>query len=416
MGKKALALILILTILFAFGCTRKEDKWKNSNENMDNGSVIEENGVIEDGEEVDEIQEIIDNMTLEEKIGQLFIFGIDGIEIDEQIIELIQKYKVGGFIFFGDNIDTIEQAIKLLNDIKKENGNNPLPLFLAIDEEGGQVTRLADIFPSLPDAGRIGNINEKEISYEFGKLIGQRLKTIGFNMDFAPVLDINSNPNNPVIGNRAFGSNKEVVIDNGIEVMKGINSENIISIVKHFPGHGDTTVDSHIDLPIIAKSLEELKGLELAPFERAIEEEVDGIMIAHILFHELDNKYPATLSQNIITHLLREDLAYDGVVISDDMTMGAIMENYTVEEAALRFFQAGGDIALICHGYENMTSAFNRVKEEVYGGNLQIEEINQKVYRIISLKRKYNLADVLVEEYNIEEVNEKIESFLNKIK
>lgn len=414
MSKKALIFILVLIIIFTVACTRGEDREENSNENMDNGSIVGENG--EDEEEVDEIQEIIDNMALEEKIGQLFIFGIDGTKIDEQIIELIQEYKVGGFIFFGDNIVGPDQTVSLLNDIKGKNSANPLPLFFAIDEEGGQVSRLSGIFPSLPSAGTIGSLNKGDVSYEFGKLLGQRLKTIGFNMDFAPVLDINANPKNPVIGNRAFGSTKEVVVDNGIKVMEGINSENIISVVKHFTGHGDTMVDSHIDLPVINKTLAELKELELAPFERAIEEEVDGIMIAHILFPALDNKFPASLSQNIITNLLREDLAYDGVIISDDMTMGAIVENYTVEEAAVRFFTAGGDIALICHGYENMINAYNRVKEEVYKGNLKIEDINKKLYRIISLKRKYNLSDSPVEDYDIEAVNRNTESFLNKIR
>ncbi len=411
-----MTLILALLILLTVGCKREDDKVKIPDENIGNGNVVEENGDNEAEEEIDQIQEIVDSMTLEEKIGQLFVFGIDGLEIDEHTVNLIDNHKIGGFIFFKNNLYTLDQIVGLLNSLKERNRENPLPLFLALDEEGGQVSRLSGFFPRLPNASKIGSINEEDISYQFGKLLGERLKELGFNMDFAPVLDINSNPNNPVIGNRAFGSTKEVVIDNGIKVMKGIKSGNVISIVKHFPGHGGTGPDSHIDLPIISKTLEELKALELVPFEKAIEEEVDGIMVAHILFPELDEEYPATMSQNIINGLLRQELSYDGIVISDDMTMGAIMENYTVEEGVVRFLKAGGDIVLVCHGYENQLKVLNKVKEEILTGKISLEELNEKVYRIIKLKMKYNLTDDPVKEYDVEGVKKNTEEFLNRIK
>lgn len=416
MAKRLLTIIITLMILFSVGCNREDNNGKIHDDKIDNGNIAEEgNESIDDEEEIDEIQLIVDSMTLDEKIGQLFIFGIDGTEIDEHTISLIETYKVGGFIFFGSNLDTVDQTVELLNSLKDRNKNNILPLFLALDEEGGKVSRLSKFFSNLPDANTIGSINQEDISYKFGRILAGRLKEVGFNMDFAPVLDINSNPENPVIGNRAFGSTKEIVIDNGIKVMEGINSGNIISIVKHFPGHGDTLVDSHVDLPVIEKSMEELKGLELVPFERAIEEDVDGIMVAHILFPELDKDYPATLSENIIKNLLRDELSYDGVVISDDMTMGAIMENYSVGEAAVRFLKAGGDIVLVCHGYENQLNALNKVKEEILSETISLKELNEKVYRIIKLKMKYGLSDTLIEEYDVEAINKQAEEFLDSI-
>lgn len=415
MSKRILTVIIAIVVLFSVGCRRKDNNGEKPDENMDNGNIAEEKNEGKDEEEIDEIQKLVDSMTLDEKIGQLFIFGIDGTEIDEHTISLIDNHKVGGFIFFGNNLATVDQTVGLLNSLKERNKSNILPLFFALDEEGGKVSRLSKFFLDLPDASTIGNINQEDVSYEFGRILAGRLRELGFNMDFAPVLDINSNPKNPVIGNRAFGSTKEIVMDNGIKVMEGINSGNIISVAKHFPGHGDTLVDSHVDLPVIEKSLEELKGLELVPFERAIEEEVDGIMVAHILFQKLDKEFPATLSSNIITNLLRDELSYDGVIISDDMTMGAIMENYSVGEAAARFLKAGGDIVLVCHGYENQLNALNKVKEEVLSETISLKELNEKVYRIISLKMKYGLSDTLVEEYDVERVNNETEELLNRI-
>ena len=229
-------------------------------------------------------------------------------------------------------------------------------------------------------------------------------------------MDINSNPKNPVIGNRAFGNNPEVVTSYGIPVMKGIQSMGIISGIKHFPGHGDTDVDSHINLPVINKSLEEIRDFELIPFKKSIEEDGDMIMIAHILFPNIDKEYPSTMSKDIITYLLRKEMGFEGVIISDDLTMGAIIENYTLEGATLKFLQSGGDIALICHGTDDFKSIFEYIKIKVKNEEIPIEDIDNKVYRILKLKKKYNLQDTKIDELNIEEINNKTEEILKKIK
>jgi len=411
MNRKILILIILGIMIVFSGCRNKKEPIVDENNNNPNEIVEEE----EEIEEIDEIQVIVDNMTLDEKIGQLFIFGFKGTTADENVIRAIEENHIGGFILFKDNILDAKQTVELLNHLKNINSSNKLPLFLSVDEEGGIVSRLKDIYVDLPSARTIGDIDDREVSWEYGEIIGQRLRELGFNMDFAPVLDINSNPNNPVIGKRAFGTDVDSVVNNGLQVMEGINSANVISVVKHFPGHGDTSTDSHIGLPVIDKSLAEMESLELVPFKRAIAEDVDAIMVAHILFTQLDAENPATLSYKVITELLRDKLSYDGVVISDDMTMGAIMENYTVEEAAYRFIKAGGDILLICHEYENQEKALNRIKEEVEKGNITEEELNEKVYRIVKLKMKYALEDKPVEQYDVESINTRTKQFFNRI-
>lgn len=405
-------IVLITMLLVSCNKGKREEEWKIKEDTRGEESL--ENG----GQEVkkkDEIGEILDKMTLEEKIGQLFIFGFNGTQINEDIINLIEKNHIGGFILFKDNIESARQTMELLNQLKSLNKNNPLPLFLSLDEEGGRVSRLPKEFPKMPAARKIGNINKKELSFQFGKILGHSIGALGFNMDFAPVLDINSNPKNPVIGDRAFGSQVDQVVNNAIETMKGLDSENIIPVVKHFPGHGDTSTDSHIDIPLVNKSLDELESLELIPFTRAIEEGVDIIMVGHILFPQIDREYPASMSKPIIGGILRTKLNFNGVVITDDLNMGAIMKNYSIYEAVREYFKAGGDIALICHGGEEEFKVFQYIKEEVEKGNLKKKEIDEKVYRIIRLKKKYNLEDNIIMDLDMENLERKIKTFLREV-
>ncbi|WP_236916121.1 beta-N-acetylhexosaminidase [Clostridium sp. Cult2] len=411
--KKLYLYILLGLILILTGCSNGKEIVDKDKQKED--IPRKELEPTEELETKNNIQEKIDNMTLDEKIGQLVIVGINGYTIDDHTKEIIEKYHIGGFTLFKYNISDENQTLELLNSLKKANSTNPIPLFLSVDEEGGRVSRLPSSFLKLPAARKIGEINDRDISLEYGKIIGKRLKSLGFNMNFGPVLDINSNPKNPVIGDRAFGSTIETVIENGIQVMKGTRSENIIPVIKHFPGHGDTDMDSHIDLPVINKDIKELEELELAPFIEGIKQGVKGIMVGHILFPELDNKYPATLSKEIITKLLREKLSFKGVIISDDMTMGAIIKNYTIDEAAVKFLKAGGDLLLVCHGYENHMKIIERIKEEVNKGTITPEELDEKVYRIIQIKEKYKLKDRLIEEVDMDSLNSKTEELLNKI-
>ena len=355
--------------------------------------------------EKDPIDELLKSMSIEEKIGQLLIVGLEGTEISEADKLQIDKNKVGGFILFSRNIESKNQTLDLLNSLKEENMNNKVPLFLSVDEEGGRVSRLSKIYKNLLEASTLSDKMDNELSYEYGEILGVKLSRLGFNLNFAPVMDINSNEDNPVIGDRAYGNTAQEVVEIGLEVMKGLKTKNIIPVAKHFPGHGDTSIDSHLDLPIVDKSFEELLGQELIPFEAAIKNDIGMIMVAHILFPRIDSDNPSTMSNNIIEKILRDKLGYSGVVVSDDMTMGAIINNFTIEEAAMKFLKSGGDIALVCHGIENPSIVIERIKQGIDKNEISIEEIDKKVYRILKLKNQYKLEDMYINNVDIEDIN-----------
>ncbi|MDP4094309.1 MAG: beta-N-acetylhexosaminidase [Bacillota bacterium] len=362
----------------------------------------------------DPIQEQIDNMSLEEKIGQMVMVGFDGSTADQNVKRLIADDHVGGIIFFKDNFTDPNQMLSLVNQLKELNSTNKEPLFLSVDQEGGRVNRMPDSISSIPASGTIGKYNNKNFSFNIGSLLAQEVKMFGLNMNFAPVLDINSNPKNPVIGDRAFGSTPSVVRNLGIQTMKGIQSQNIISVVKHFPGHGDTSTDSHIGLPIVNNDLNRLESFELLPFEDAVKNGVDAVMVAHILLPKIDSDNPASLSKNIITGILRDKMKFNGVVFTDDMTMGAIADNYGMGEAAVKSINAGSDIVLVCHEYDKENQVIQSIKAATASGEISEQRINQSVYRILKLKAKYKLNDKPVDKVDITGINKKIKSVLDK--
>lgn len=234
-------------------------------------------------------------------------------------------------------------------------------------------------------------------------------------MDFAPVLDINSNPNNKVIGDRSFSSNKNIVANLGVSEINGFKSSNIISVAKHFPGHGDTDIDSHYKLPIINKTLDELKEVEFVPFKNAIKENVPSIMVSHILLTEIDDINPASMSKTIITDILRKDLKFDGLIVTDDMTMVAITNDFDISEACIKSINAGADLLLICHGYETEVDVINNIKDAVDKGIISIDRINESVYRILSLKYSYKINNEKIENIDVDIINSKIEDILNRL-
>lgn len=359
--------------------------------------------------------DILDEMSLEEKIGQLFIVGFKGTTPDNALMELIREKHVGGVILFKRNIKYPEKLLRLNNLIKEINSvSNKVPLFISVDEEGGRISRMPERLSKLPSAKSIGEINDENLSYEVGNLLAHLTKAFGFNMNFAPVLDILSNPENTVIGDRAYGTVPEVVVKNGIKVMEGIRDGGVVPVVKHFPGHGDTTVDSHVGLPAVNYDMDRLGSFELVPFQSAINNRADAVMIAHILMTNIDPENPATLSRILITDLLREQMGFDGVVISDDMTMDAIDKNYNIGDAAIKAVLAGCDILLVCHGYEEQLEVINAVNAAVNDGRISEERLNESVCRILMLKDKYYLTDQSSEAPDIEAINKKIDALVTK--
>jgi beta-N-acetylhexosaminidase len=319
------------------------------------------------------------------------MIGLQGYLKDAAVENLIVKYKVGGVILLEQNIQSSQQLTKLLKDLKIANEGNRVNLFFSVDEEGGRVERMPKDLKRLPSAQIIGESNNETTAYTDGNIIGTELQTFGFNLDFAPVMDINSNPNNKVIGDRAFGNTPEKVTEMAMAVMKGIQATNTITCLKHFPGHGDTEVDSHVGLPIVNNNIDRLRSFELIPFKEGIKAGADMVMVAHILLPNIDSQFPASMSKVIITDLLRQEMGFKGVVITDDLTMGAIAKNYDIALAATTSLKAGSDIVLVCNDINKQIKVIEGIKEAVAKGEISETEIDEKVYRILSLKDKYGL-------------------------
>lgn len=382
--------LLLFLVFLLTGCGYKKDNEINNSITNDEKENI--NGTDEImREEKEPIDDKINSMTLDEKIGQMIITGFNGSEYNDDMDRLINEYKVGGVILFARNIEDSNQMIDLTRALQENNNN--LPLFISIDEEGGRVSRLPDDVEKFPSAFTIGLINDQQTAYENGKEIGYTLKRLGINLDYAPVLDIYSNENNTVIGDRAFSKEESIVSTMGIATMEGIEDADIIPVVKHFPGHGDTEVDSHYGLPIVYKTLEELRNFEFIPFVKAIESGCDVIMVSHIILNEVDSSNPASLSKIVISDLLRKDLEFDKVVITDDMSMGAITSIMSIEEACIKSIEAGCDILLLGNAYEEIEQVINSIKLKLYNGEISEEQINKSVKRILELKKKYNMME-----------------------
>lgn len=330
------------------------------------------------------IVEKIDKMTLDEKIGQMILSGFNGTCFNEELNTLLNDLKVGGVILFSRNIEDSKQLKKLTSDIIDT--NQDIPFFISIDEEGGRVSRLSKDIKKFESSKSIGDRGDEKYAYENGREIGRILKNHNINMNFAPVLDIYSNPKNTVIGDRAFGDNEKVVSSMGIATMKGLRDENIIPVVKHFPGHGDTEIDSHLGVPIVEKNLKQLNELELIPFNKAIENGVGAVMVSHILIKEIDDKYPATLSYTMINDILRNDMKFENIVITDDMLMKAITDYISIEEASVKSIKAGADIILIGSDINKTKSVIERIKLAVTNNEISEERIDKSVYRILKQK------------------------------
>lgn len=356
------------------------------------------------------IRDTLDRMTLDEKIGQMIFAGIFGTEPQPASLELITEYHAGGIIFNSHNLSSPTQTVRYVNALKEANSINPIPLFFGIDQEGGRVSKLpGDLLP-LPSALSIGERNSETYTYEFGRTLAELVHAYGFNMDFAPVLDVNSNPGNPVIGDRSFGNDPDLVTRHGILVMKGLQSGNVIPTIKHFPGHGDTSVDSHKALPTVPKTFEELENLELIPFENAVQEGADVVMIAHLLLPKLDQALPSSLSRIIINDLLRERMGFEGVVITDDLAMNAIADHYNIGDAAVMSINAGSDIIMVANNQNHMHSAVSGLKQAVVNGSLTEERIDESVMRILLLKEKYAINDAPTADADLQNLNAVIRS------
>jgi len=339
------------------------------------------------------------NMSLEEQIGQVLMVGFWGLTPSQDIIDLIARCYVGNVILFSRNIGTTRQVFELtqsLQGIAREAGH-PYPLLIAIDQENGIVQRLGEAATLFPGNMALGAIGSDEIAYEVARATGQELQALGINMNLAPVLDVNNNPNNPVIGVRSFGEDPRLVARLGAAMVRGYRAAGVISCLKHFPGHGDTTIDSHLALATIPYSVERLEALELVPFRRGIEAGADSVMTAHVSFPALTGRdmLPATLSSAIIEGLLREQMGFNGVIISDCLEMQAISETFGTQSGAVMALQAGNDLVLVSHLYERQQGSFEAIGAAVQAGTLSPQVIQNAAERVLKLKADHLSWDTL---------------------
>lgn len=325
-------------------------------------------------------------MTIRDTVGQLFMVGFEGTEFSREFLDWLQECRPGGVILFSRNLVDPEQVARLTNALQ-EHAPNP-PLLIAVDEEGGAVSRLPRGFTTFPAASRVAACDSPDAVYEAAEVTARELRAVGINMNMAPVLDVNSNPANPIIGDRAYGTQPERVCTYGMAVTQGLEDNGIIPCGKHFPGHGDTVTDSHHVLPVVEADRARLDAVELEPFRRAISRGLPAIMTAHVRYPALDAEAPATLSRPILTDLLRNRLEFEGVTLTDDMEMRAILDHQPIGEASVRAVRAGADMILICHQQERQQEAVTAIEQALERGDLSWEKLTASVARIRALKEK----------------------------
>jgi beta-N-acetylhexosaminidase len=290
-------------------------------------------------------------------------------------------------ILFARNLEDPAQIIELTNGLRTRSPHTPL--LIAIDQEGGRVSRLPKGFTIFPPCGVVGACRSEELAYAAAAVTAAELRAVGVNMNMAPVLDVHSNQDNPIIGDRAYGTEPDVVAELGVAAVRGFQGKGIVACGKHFPGHGDTSTDSHKELPVVKASAEVLFERELPPFRRAIAEGLASIMTAHVVYPALDAQRPATLSPAILTGLLREQLGFDGVIVTDDLEMRAIVDHHGIGDAAVQAFLAGADILLICKDHDRAVAAMEAVRKAVESGIISPDRLDTSVRRIMQLKRKF---------------------------
>ena len=350
-----------------------------------------------------DVKTILNSMSLEEKLEQMLIVDIpymyegnnevDFTKVNDSVREFFKTRKPGGIILFENNMINPDQTKTMISDIQAT--KDKVPFFITVDEEGGRISKIP-IKLNIPTAEEIGKTGNPKKAFEAAQTIGKALKELGFNVDYAPTVDVNTNPNNPVIGDRSFSSDPKVVAEFGVEYINGLRSEGILSTAKHFPGHGDTVGDSHEGFVEVTHDIDRIRAVELFPFKAAIENNVDFVMVGHISAPALDStRTPASLSKPIVTDLLKNEMGFKGVAITDALDMGAITQSYNKYESVKLAINSGNDIALmpditITPGKDisQYDELINYLKEEVKKGNIKEERVNDSVIRILQAKEK----------------------------
>jgi len=347
------------------------------------------------------VERLLASMTTEQKVGQLFVVYFADPYFSPPLEQMITEYHIGGIIIFDRNVTSLADLARLINDAQDAaiNIRPGIPLFVATDQEGWPVLRLregATVFPSNMALGASGSVADAQL---MASIMATEMKAVGINMNLAPVMDVNSNPANPIIGIRSFGSSPQLVSRLGTAMIETYQAQGIIATAKHFPGHGDTNLDSHLSLPTITHDWARLEAVELAPFGAAISASVDCIMTAHISLPAVDPPphRPATLSPPILQGLLREQMGFEGLIATDSLGMSALTDDYDVPTAAALAFQAGADLLMFGddpgHDPSEQRPAYERVLELVEEATVPMSRLDDAVHRILLLKARRGILD-----------------------
>jgi beta-N-acetylhexosaminidase len=340
-------------------------------------------------------------LTLRQQIGQSMIIGLRSTELASDEKNFLTQNNIGGVILFARNFKTPEQLYKLVADVHslQKQTATEAPFFVSIDMEGGRVQRLREPFTVWPPAKKLGDLDSPSMAFKFSEMMGLELKAVGINMNYAPVVDTLTNPKNQAIGDRAFGTDPELVARMSSAVIRGFIKSDIIPVAKHFPGHGNTLLDSHFDLPVEDADVERLKSIEMAPFKKAFRARLSVLMTSHIVYKKLDPEWPATLSKVIIQDILRKELGYRGVVITDDLGMKAMTDHFGAEVIPVQALNAGINILLYCNEPEAPVFALDILEKAVRDGKIAIDTIAKNYEMVLKLKKDH-LSDFKMPEWS----------------
>ncbi|MGB7341306.1 MAG: glycoside hydrolase family 3 protein [Phototrophicaceae bacterium] len=340
----------------------------------------------------------IEQLSLEQKVGQMFVMSFFGSQLNIEATDLLASWQPGAVVLLPSNLETPQQITQLTNAIQSTLvANDGLPAFIAVDQEGGIIAHLEEGFTRWAVPSLLTATQNPDLAYEFGQALGTELRAVGINMNLAPVADLQTNLDNPIIGRRSFGHDPALVSPIIASVIDGMQDNGVMATVKHFPGHGDTVADSHLELPLLNLSQDDLLQRELLPFISAIEADTGAVMVAHIYFPQIDSESdtPSSLSSNIINGILRDTLNYQGLVITDALDMDAIDTVYSPAEAAIRAIEAGNDLILLgAHiSPQNQIDAMQAVVDAVRAGIIAETRIDASVNRILQAKDRFNIFD-----------------------
>lgn len=330
---------------------------------------------------------------MREKIGPSLIIGIQGTSLNDDEKTFLVRENIGGIILFKRNFESPRQLFDLATELRslaKRKGDK-VPFFVSVDQEGGRVSRFRAPFTEWPPMGTVGKIDSATVAFKVGQVLAQELAAVGVNLNFAPSVDIFTNPKNTVIGDRALGSDPETVAKLGSAVVRGMIKGGVIPVAKHFPGHGNTLIDSHEELPIENKTLEEIEKTELVPFKQVFRARLNIVMSSHLLFPKIDPEWPVSLSEIFLKNILRDQLRFRGLVITDDLDMKALTKHHAKGAIAVRALQAGSNILCYCNEPDSPPTAIEAIEKAVRDKELPLQILLDNASKLQALKKEAGL-------------------------